>query len=93
MTYRYIWLGVGVLSYFSYFKIAGGINELEENDKLHKVFDPVKAKAQIQVYKDLYNLDGKGQGNLKLTKNIKPEDKEKIKEFFNEDVDQKLSRI
>ena len=32
------------------------MKELEKNTQEHKVFDPVKAKAQIDVYKEIYNL-------------------------------------
>jgi hypothetical protein len=33
------------------------IHELEANTQEKKLFDPLKAKAQIEVYKEIYNMD------------------------------------
>ena len=38
-------------------RFSGNMVELEKNTTEKKLFDPLKAKAQIQVYKDIYNLD------------------------------------
>ena len=46
------------------------MNELEKNTQEKKLFDPLKAKAQIQVYKEIYNFDDKSNedGALKILK-------------------------
>ena len=41
--------------------MSNNMAELEKNTQEKKLFDPVKAKAQIQVYKEIYNLDQKDQ--------------------------------
>lgn len=33
------------------------MEELEQNTQDKKLFDPVKAKAQIEVYKEIYKLE------------------------------------
>jgi hypothetical protein len=53
-----------------------------------KLFDPVKAKAQVQVYKEIYNIeddDKEGQREdvgLKILEAASSKDKEQIKKFF-----------
>ena len=42
-------------------RFSNNMVELEKNTQEKKLFDPLKAKAQIQVYKDIYNLDDQGQ--------------------------------
>ena len=36
------------------------MDELERNTMQKKLFDPVKARAQVQVYKEIYNLENQG---------------------------------
>ena len=48
-------VGVAAMIYLTT-RIGNNMKELEQNTKEHKVFDPVKAKAQIDVYKEIYNL-------------------------------------
>ena len=54
-----------------------------------KLYDPVKARAQIQVYKEIYNLgDGNNasaeeeDGSLRILKSASEDDKEAIKKYF-----------
>ena len=44
----------------------------------------MKAKAQIEVYKEIYKIDDKTKPALKLTEDLKEEDKEKINNYFKE---------
>ena len=37
-------------------RINNNTRELEKDTKEKKLYDPVKARAQIQVYKEIYNL-------------------------------------
>ena len=59
------------------------------------MFDPVKAKAQIEVYKEIYKLEENEQlppeqrvdirkqdGALKILKSASDNDVEQIKQFF-----------
>lgn len=87
-------IGAGILSYFGY-KLSKSMTELEENSAKHKIFDPVKAKAQIEVYKELYNVleeeQEEEQRKLSLTKDLSETEKEKIQEYFKRDVDEKIN--
>ena len=38
-------------------RMTTNIQELEKNTMDKKLFDPVKAKAQIEVYKEIYRLE------------------------------------
>ena len=62
---------------------------MEEEEKKHKLFDPVKAKAQIEVYKEIYKMDDKTKPSLKLTDGIHQEDKDKIEAYFKENTGDK----
>ena len=48
-------IGLGAMIYLTK-RVNWNIKELEKNTQEHKVFDPVKAKAQIDVYKEIYNM-------------------------------------
>lgn len=37
-------------------RVSRNVKELEENTQSKQLFDPVKAKAQIEVYKEIYNI-------------------------------------
>ena len=41
-------------------RFTRNIKELEENTQEKKLFDPLKAKAQIEVYKEIYNIEEAG---------------------------------
>ena len=65
------------------------MTDLEKNTRDKKLFDPLKAKAQIQVYKEIYNFEGQegeGQdnkeGGLRILKNASEEDIKQINTFF-----------
>ena len=53
-------VGMGMFI-FIYRRFASNITNLEKNTQEKKLFDPIKAKAQIQVYKDIYSLDEAGK--------------------------------
>jgi hypothetical protein len=66
--------------------------DLEKNTQEKKLFDPLKAKAQIQVYKEIYNLDSENQDDkgLRILKSASEEDMKSINKFFEQgDVKQK----
>ena len=71
------------------------MRELEMNTAEKKLFDPVKAKAQIDVYKEIYRLEQqeglseeekmealKKDGALKILQTASQEDREQINKFF-----------
>ena len=66
-------------------RVNSNIEELEKNTREKKLFDPVKAKAQIEVYKEIYNLeDPEEKDKMRLLKSASDDDKEKIIDFFKE---------
>ncbi len=38
-------------------RVSSNMAELEKNTMEKKLFDPTKAKAQIEVYKEIYRLE------------------------------------
>ena len=38
-------------------RMSNNIEELERNTQDKKLFDPIKAKAQIEVYKEIYRIE------------------------------------
>jgi hypothetical protein len=52
------------------------MSDLEINTQEKKLFDPLKAKAQIQVYKEIYNFDDKSkeEGSLRILKSASDAD-------------------
>ena len=79
-------LGVGV---WVCRRFSNNMTELEKNTQEKKLFDPLKAKAQIQVYKDIYNLEdegekgGDGSGKLRIMQSAQGEDLKQISQFFD----------
>lgn len=80
------------------------MGELEKNTQEKKLFDPLKAKAQIQVYKEIYNFDdGKEseeqkEGQLRILQSASKEDRENINKFFDKsaktkDVDDEMEQL
>eukprot|EP00343_Euplotes_focardii_P009218 CAMPEP_0205824924 /NCGR_PEP_ID=MMETSP0206-20130828/23235_1 /ASSEMBLY_ACC=CAM_ASM_000279 /TAXON_ID=36767 /ORGANISM="Euplotes focardii, Strain TN1" /LENGTH=136 /DNA_ID=CAMNT_0053123501 /DNA_START=136 /DNA_END=546 /DNA_ORIENTATION=- len=62
------------------------MKELEDNTKEHKLFDPVKAKAQVDVYKEIYNLMDEEDSELKkLPSAVSDKERQKIQDYFNQD--------
>lgn len=49
-------VGLGLCFYMGR-RFTKNIEELEQNTQEKKLFDPLKAKAQIEVYKEIYNMD------------------------------------
>ena len=59
-----VFLGVGILLYLTV-KMNRNVNDLENSTREYKVFDPRKAKAQIDVYKEIYSImDKEDEGKL-----------------------------
>ncbi len=70
-------------------RFTRNITELEQNTQEKKLFDPLKAKAQIEVYKEIYNMDDdnstkteKKDTALKILQTAEENDVEKINKFF-----------
>ena len=71
------------------------MEELERNTQDKKLFDPIKAKAQIEVYKEIYRMEEnealpedqrvdlrKQDGALRILQTASQNDVEQINEFF-----------
>lgn len=80
--------------------------ELEENTQDKKLFDPVKAKAQIEVYKEIYRMEEndalpedqrvdirKQDGALRILQTASENDVEEIKQFFTKKESSEQSEI
>ena len=81
--------------YYMSKRMAGNIEELEKNTQDKKLFDPVKAKAQIEVYKEIYRMEEnetlppekrvdirKQDGALKILQSASDNDVDQIRQFF-----------
>lgn len=64
--------------------------QLEDNIRKHKIFDAKKAKAQIEVYREIYKINEGEDAKLKLLQGITNDNKEKLENFFKEDIQVKL---
>ena len=75
--------------------MSNNIEELERNTQEKKLFDPIKAKAQIEVYKEIYRLEDqenlpesertdirKQDGALKILQTASDNDLEAINKYF-----------
>ena len=80
--------------------------ELEKNTEDKKLFDPLKAKAQLEVYKEIYRLEEmenlteeqkrelrNDDGALRILKTASENDMEKISQFFEKQEDDDKSEI
>lgn len=87
-------------------RMAGNIEELEKNTQDKKLFDPVKAKAQIEVYKEIYRMEEneslppekrvdirKQDGALKILQTASDNDVDQIRQFFVKKGNQDMSEI
>ena len=66
-------------------RFSSNMHELEKNTQEKKLFDPLKAKAQIQVYKEIYNFDEKAandDGALRILKSANEQDLQTINKYF-----------
>jgi len=72
---------------------TSNMRELEQNTKDKKLFDPVKAKAQIEVYKEIYRMEAneslpehervqQTDGALRILQTADQNDAEEIAKFF-----------
>ena len=82
------------------------IEELERNTVEKKLFDPTKAKAQMEVYKEIYRLEEQENlseeqkkdirnkdGALKILQTASSNDVSKINDFFEKKEGQDQSEI
>lgn len=83
-------------------RFTRNITELEQNTQEKKLFDPLKAKAQIEVYKEIYNMDEndsaaknteKKDTALKILQTAEENDVEKINKFFEKQNEFEQSEI
>ena len=86
-------------------RMTVNIEELERNAAQKKLFDPIKAKAQMEVYKEIYRLEEQDlteeqkadirnrDGALKILKTASDSDVNKINEFFEKKDGQDQSEI
>ena len=86
--------------------MTNNIEELERNTVEKKLFDPTKAKAQMEVYKEIYRLEEQENlseeqkkdirnkdGALKILQTASSNDVSKINEFFEKKDGQDQSEI
>mmetsp|Transcript_42545 Transcript_42545/g.40799 ORF Transcript_42545/g.40799 Transcript_42545/m.40799 type:complete len:180 (-) Transcript_42545:27-566(-) len=87
---KYSLMGLGVSFYFAR-RVSRNMYDLEENSKEKKLFDPVKARAQIEVYKEIYNIGEddrtSSDKSLKILQSASDNDIEKINQFFEKHMD------
>ena len=90
--YSIIGLSVGLLAAR---RVSNNMQQLEQNTMEKKLFDPTKAKAQIEVYKEIYKLESeeglsdeqkreirKKDGALRILQTASENDVDKINKFF-----------
>ena len=90
-------VGLAICLYMSR-RVNRNMKELEENTQDKKLFDPMKAKAQIEVYKEIYNMGdesdkGKRDNSLKILQSASEGDIQKINSFFEKTNGQDQSEI
>ena len=75
--------GLTVCLYFGT-RISRNMANLEKNTQEKKLFDPLKAKAQVQVYKQIYNIEDQQErdAELRIMKSASEKDKEDIVKYF-----------
>ena len=56
MLYKWSFVGAGGGLWLGR-RMSNNMSELEKNTKEKALFDPVKAKAQIEIYKEIYRLE------------------------------------
>ena len=87
-------------------RMSKNITELEQNTAEKKLFDPMKAKAQMEVYKEIYKLEEQENlteeqkrdirnkdGALKILQTASESDVTKINQFFEKRDGQDQSDI
>ncbi len=71
-------------------RMKNNVKQLEKDTAEKKLFDPLKAKAQIQVYKEIYNLeDPEEKEKMRLLKSASDDDVKVIGKYFKENDDGK----
>ena len=96
-------VGLG-LCYYMGRRFTVNVQELERNTQEKKLFDPLKAKAQIEVYKEIYNMEEGGERPkdtaLKILETAEANDIEKIQKFFEKrnefeksEIDKEMERL
>ena len=98
---KYSILGLGACWWVTR-RFNNNMKELEKNTQEKKLYDPIKAKAQIQVYREIYNFEGADKGDdgaLKILQSASDDDKETIKQYFNKNskgkdqIDAEMERL
>ena len=87
-------------------RLTNNMQELEKNAADKKLFDPLKAKAQLEVYKEIYRLEEmenlpedqkkamrQEDGALKILKTASENDMDKINQFFEKSQEDDKSEI
>ena len=68
-------LGVGL---WMCTRFGNNMQQLEENTKEKKLFDPVKARAQIEIYKEIYRIENEEDKAREEGRELTPEEIQKI---------------
>merc|ERR1712166_1548324 len=59
-------------------RFGNNMTQLEENTKDKKLFDPVKARAQIEIYKEIYRIENEEDKAREEGRELSPEEIQKI---------------
>ena len=94
------------IGYWMSTRMTKNVEELEKNAVEKKLFDPMKAKAQMDVYKEIYKLEEQEHlteeqkkdirnkdGALKILQTASQNDVKKINEFFEKKDGEDKSEI
>ena len=77
-------LGVGV---FLWVKMSRSFGQLNSDENVKRMYDPVKARAQIEVYKEVYNMGSKEDNAVKILECAEKADRDKMEAFFEKTGD------
>ena len=105
LVHKYSLFGLGIGCAMSY-RVSSNMRELERNTMEKKLFDPTKAKAQIEVYKEIYKLESeeglsdeqkkeirKKDGALRILQTASENDIDKINSYFEKKGGEEKSEI
>ena len=103
--YRKSFIGLAACYWMSS-RMSKNMEDLEKNTVEKKLFDPVKARAQMEVYKEIYRLEGdeslteeqrkdirNRDGALKILQSASSNDVDSINDFFNRKEGEDQSEI
>ena len=105
IAYRKTLIGAGLCVAMAH-RMNRNIEELERNTAEKKLFDPIKAKAQMEVYKEIYRLEENESlteeqrkdirnkdGALKILQTASDNDVTKINQFFEKKEGEDQSEV